>query len=98
MIVLVIIHHVYEHKCIVAGMTAGFMAMIINLTAVISLLINLIPSVGGLEKMLLVILNRHKRIIVLFLFRYFLDELVGNSDLYSTRAIVLATKSEVPED
>ena len=31
---------------IAAGMTAGFLAMIINLTTVVSLLINLIPSVG----------------------------------------------------
>ena len=30
-------------------MTAGFMAMIINLTTVVSLLINLILSVGELE-------------------------------------------------
>ena len=48
--------------------------------------------------MLLVIIHGHKCIMVLFSFRYFLDELVGNSDLHSPRAIVLATKSEVPED
>ena len=40
---------IYGHKCIAAGMTAGFLAMIINLTTVDSLLINLIPSVGELK-------------------------------------------------
>ena len=40
---------IYGYKCLVAGMTAGFMAIIINLTTVVSLLIILIPSVGELN-------------------------------------------------